>query len=92
MTSLIRHLSHVPSLYHPAASVHLGQSKQCCSCTCEDARYVCGEDGFACIDPDAECVDDDDIDEDNVGCFQHAIGDSYCDTANNIPACGAFLT
>ena len=35
----------------------------CCSCTCVDTdSYICGENGgFACIDPTALCVDDDDI-------------------------------
>ena len=41
----------------------------CCSCTCvpptgyEDDAYTCSEQGsgFACIDPAAECVGDDDI-------------------------------
>ncbi|CAM9833718.1 unnamed protein product, partial [Hapterophycus canaliculatus] len=50
----------------------------CCECTCipddskEDDYYGCGQNnGFACIDPDAPCVDDDDITVD--------MGDS-CDT------------
>ena len=35
----------------------------CCSCTCEDTpNQRCGEyGGFACVDPSATCVDDDDI-------------------------------
>ena len=35
----------------------------CCSCTCEDTpNQECGRwGGFACIDPSAACVDDDDI-------------------------------
>ncbi len=35
----------------------------CCSCTCEDTpNQECGQSGgFACIDPQATCVDDDDI-------------------------------
>ncbi|CAN0077813.1 unnamed protein product, partial [Scytosiphon promiscuus] len=32
----------------------------CCSCTCESAEHTCGPD-YACVDPEAPCVDDDDI-------------------------------
>ncbi|CAN0191986.1 unnamed protein product [Scytosiphon promiscuus] len=35
----------------------------CCACTCTDnpgTGYQCGEYGYACIDPDAPCVNDDD--------------------------------
>ncbi len=40
----------------------------CCSCTCEDtSNQECGRSGgFACIDPEAACVDDDDITVDVV--------------------------
>ncbi|CAN0048971.1 unnamed protein product [Ectocarpus fasciculatus] len=38
----------------------------CCSCTCVDEAYECGTNGFACIDPSAECVDDDDVTADMI--------------------------
>ena len=39
---------------------------KCCECTCsrdDDDDWACSEKGagFACIDPEAECVNDDDI-------------------------------
>ncbi|CAM9194446.1 unnamed protein product, partial [Laminaria digitata] len=37
----------------------------CCECTCVDTdTFNCGDEefgGFACLDPSAPCVDDDDI-------------------------------
>ncbi|CAM9369324.1 unnamed protein product, partial [Ectocarpus fasciculatus] len=35
----------------------------CCECTCQTDSSVwgCNPDRFACIDPDAPCVDDDDV-------------------------------
>ena len=68
-------------------------SKKCCSCTCVNTeRYTCGDESeFACVDPDADCADDDDITSGNVGCIQTFIGDSICDEKNNIAACGAFV-
>ena len=35
----------------------------CCECTCVDKpNQECGRySGFACVDPDAECVNDDDV-------------------------------
>ena len=34
----------------------------CCSCTCVDTpSYTCGIAGFSCVDPSADCVEDDDI-------------------------------
>eukprot|EP00903_Cladosiphon_okamuranus_P014618 g13556.t1 len=63
----------------------------CCSCTCEDKpNQECGgRDGFACIDPDAQCVDDDDI---TVNMLEECgwvggIGNGYCDEENNKEAC-----
>ncbi|CAM9259205.1 unnamed protein product, partial [Ectocarpus fasciculatus] len=33
----------------------------CCECDCdENALYDCGYNGFACLDPNSACVDDDD--------------------------------
>ncbi|CAM9986910.1 unnamed protein product [Ectocarpus sp. 6 AP-2014] len=61
----------------------------CCSCTCEDAAFTCGGSAdFACIDPEAPCVDDDDLTADRVeNCYLPSIGDSVCDTRNNIAVC-----
>ena len=43
----------------------------CCECTCNGGgdgdEYACSRDaGFACIDPEAPCVDDDDVTVDMV--------------------------
>ncbi|CAM9548113.1 unnamed protein product, partial [Ectocarpus sp. 8 AP-2014] len=69
----------------------------CCECTCVvpwDDEYdrVCADNGygFACIDPTAPCVDDDDITVDlveNCG-YVLRMGDGYCDDENNHEACG----
>lgn len=54
-----------PNLPCPAVFSALVQDYDggdCCACTCEDTpTQTCGEGGFACIDPSAPCVDDDDI-------------------------------
>ncbi|CAN0158392.1 unnamed protein product, partial [Ectocarpus sp. 6 AP-2014] len=62
----------------------------CCECTCEgdDDDYKCMQ--FSCIDPNAPCVDDDDITVDmfdNCG-YVSGIGDGWCDSNNNKEACG----
>ncbi|CAM9603216.1 unnamed protein product, partial [Ectocarpus fasciculatus] len=51
---------------------------------------ACGQfPGFACIDPDAACVDDDDITVDMLGlCKVLRIGDGQCDNYNNKPERG----
>eukprot|EP00903_Cladosiphon_okamuranus_P008222 g7915.t1 len=63
----------------------------CCSCTCVDKpNQECGRWGwFACIDPDAQCVDDDDITVDMLEeCdWIGGIGNGYCDQGNNKEAC-----
>ncbi|CAM9510166.1 unnamed protein product, partial [Ectocarpus sp. 13 AM-2016] len=60
----------------------------CCSCTCLDDFYECGSNGFACIDPSAECVDDDDVTVDMVeNCDVRNIGDGQCDLDNNREEC-----
>ena len=48
----------------------------CCSCTCEDTpSRTCGQyGGFACIDPSAECVDDDDITVDMIDACDYVGG------------------
>ncbi|CAM9609201.1 unnamed protein product, partial [Ectocarpus fasciculatus] len=70
----------------------------CCECTCEPrlledtyGTYRMGCDsnfGFACIDPDAPCVDDDYV---TVGtparCDIIAMGNTRCDDANNNEEC-----
>eukprot|EP00903_Cladosiphon_okamuranus_P014629 g13565.t1 len=63
----------------------------CCSCTCEkDVDYQCREDDFACIDPSAPCVDDDDVTVDLVeNCdYVQGIGDGWCHMGNNNAGCG----
>ncbi|CAN0395131.1 unnamed protein product [Ectocarpus sp. 12 AP-2014] len=63
----------------------------CCSCTCEndeDDDYRCTN--FSCIDPNAACVNDDDI---TVDMFETCgnpsrLGDGWCDSANNNADCG----
>lgn len=67
----------------------------CCICTCSalqgDDDYACSEDAsdYACIDPAAPCVDDDDITIEIVeNCFPGSIGNGYCNHYNNKPECG----
>eukprot|EP00903_Cladosiphon_okamuranus_P005789 g5736.t1 len=69
----------------------------CCSCTCVppedsgDDDYACGDSDinpFACIDPNADCVNDDDIAVDMVeNCYPGSIGNGYCDHYNNKAVC-----
>ena len=77
----------------------------CCECTCvSTANYTCGDDfhgGYACIDPRAECVDDDDItsvpefrynpysERASSACFDAVMSDGDCDPNNNNEECGA---
>lgn len=70
----------------------------CCECTCEDrpgtdtvSEIICGEGArFACIDPEAPCVEDDDITADmEDGCgYLVGIGNGHCDQGNNKEVCG----
>ena len=74
----------------------------CCQCTCVSNRDIlCGEAfGFACIDPLAPCVDDDDVTalpEDDftytgssttLGCVPDYFSDGLCDMPNNNEDCG----
>ncbi|CAM9566132.1 unnamed protein product, partial [Ectocarpus sp. 4 AP-2014] len=68
----------------------------CCECTCQnpwgdDDDWICSPSGsgFACIDPAASCVDDDDITADMVeNCDTSDLGDGYCDQDNNNEICG----
>ncbi|CAM9608575.1 unnamed protein product, partial [Ectocarpus fasciculatus] len=68
----------------------------CCECTCQnpwdyDDDYVCSKDGsgFACIDPTASCVDDDDITAEIAqNCDTSDLGDGRCDQDNNNEICG----
>ncbi|CAM9555644.1 unnamed protein product, partial [Hapterophycus canaliculatus] len=60
----------------------------CCACTCESAEFSCGD--FACVDPDAPCVDDDDITiavAENCG-SPSDIGNGVCEQYNNKAECG----
>ena len=79
----------------------------CCQCTCVSTEdYTCGDDhhgGYACLDPSAPCVDDDDITtlpEFNYGtysrsstkaCYTFAMSDGDCDPTNNNEECGASI-
>ncbi|CAM9139733.1 unnamed protein product, partial [Ectocarpus sp. 12 AP-2014] len=68
----------------------------CCECTCvsrrDDEEWACSSDGsgFACIDPTAPCVDDDDITIDMVEIcgYVRGLGDGWCNEENNNEACG----
>lgn len=75
----------------------------CCSCTCVDTvHYRCGSEhhgGFACLDPGAPCVDDDDVTalphaeytsysgRPSSLCFESGISDGDCDPSNNNEDC-----
>ncbi|CAM9833989.1 unnamed protein product, partial [Ectocarpus sp. 12 AP-2014] len=63
----------------------------CCECTCEDTpNNKCGRwSGFACIDPEAPCVDDDSFTVDMIdNCdYPGGIGDGWCDEDNNNELC-----
>ncbi|CAN0304599.1 unnamed protein product [Ascophyllum nodosum] len=57
----------------------------CCECTCVDTTSnACGDEGFACIDPEAPCVEDDDV---TSVCIDLYSGDGYCDSINNAAEC-----
>ncbi|CAM9217893.1 unnamed protein product [Ectocarpus sp. 8 AP-2014] len=68
----------------------------CCECTCDPSLGtsddLCKSDSFyACIDPLAPCVDeDDDITADMFHEYQrwHQFGDGLCDQENNVPEYG----
>lgn len=68
----------------------------CCECTCDPTKNFWDDDGacgrwslFACIDPAAECVDDDSVTADMIDiCSTGNIGDGYCSPSNNSPECG----
>lgn len=76
----------------------------CCECTCVDTlEYRCGSEhhgGYACLDPRAPCVDDDDVttlpESENFSysgrpsslCFEGGIADGDCDPSNNNEECG----
>ncbi|CAN0344666.1 unnamed protein product [Pylaiella littoralis] len=66
----------------------------CCKCTCVDIPgtgtspdTICGQySGFACIDPEAYCVDDDDVIVADINVvFPDLVGDGFCDESNNKP-------
>lgn len=48
---------------------------------------ICGQySGFACIDPEAYCVDDDDVIVADINVvFPDLVGDGFCDESNNKP-------
>lgn len=54
-----------------------------------DAYGPCGVEGFACIDPGAECPNDDDIEYSTVlNCIPNYLGDGLCDFQHNNVVCG----
>ncbi|CAM9899020.1 unnamed protein product, partial [Ectocarpus fasciculatus] len=55
----------------------------CCECTCEnehDEKWRCII--FSCIDPNAACVNDDDVTVDMFENCPKFIGDGWCDEEN----------
>ena len=69
----------------------------CCECTCvSSVEYTCGENGgYACIDPSAPCVDNDDVTElpsFEISCITQYIADGDCDAENNFEECGKSCT
>ncbi|CAM9751140.1 unnamed protein product [Ectocarpus fasciculatus] len=62
----------------------------CCECTCEDGEFTCGQYyGYACIDPGADCVDDDAVTVDMMeNCYDPGrIGNGVCDNLQNNEQC-----
>lgn len=76
----------------------------CCECTCESGTlFACGDGGYACINPRAPCVDDDDYtpvdsDDESLGytttffCETGYISDGDCDAINNKADCGTLVS
>lgn len=66
----------------------------CCECTCTDGEaFACGQyNQFACIDPEAPCVNDDDFTVDMMeNCeWPIGIGNGHCNDGNNNPECSKF--
>lgn len=64
----------------------------CCECNCDDSgelMNVCGQAGYACIDPNSACVGDDDYLEE--ACTDISTrGDGSCDRDNDVEGCGVF--
>ena len=92
----------MPSIvvFHRASDYDGGD---CCECTCvSTVDYTCGthhHGGYACLDPSAPCVDDDDIttlpdyeytsaSQSTSTCFEAVLGDGDCDPINNNEDCG----
>lgn len=68
----------------------------CCSCTCTDDAFQCGNSGFDCDDPATECFGEfdpiyttytDGNAEDEAGCTPSWISDGFCDSINNTDEC-----
>ncbi len=62
----------------------------CCECTCNESGNCSGYNNFACIDPEAPCVDDDSFTVDmmeNCG-SPSGFGDGWCQEENNTEECG----
>ena len=60
----------------------------------DDDDYICSPNsGFACIDPTAACVDDDDattLSIPSAYCIDEFSADGDCDGVNNNDGCGAW--
>lgn len=56
----------------------------------ESAGITCGGSGFACIDPGAPCVDEDDFTVESCSDID-AVGNGKCDDGNNKPDCGTYV-
>lgn len=54
----------------------------CCHCDCVDgADFICGDDGFSCIDPTSECINPSAA---YPNCSQYwTVGDGTCDWESN---------
>lgn len=84
----------------PNASAYDGGD--CCECTCENTlSYTCGDSVYACIDPSATCVDDDDVETftyinpgytTEFSCNTGWLSDGLCDLINNIEDCGTSIS
>ena len=67
----------------------------CCECTCVSTDdFTCGQNGgFACVDPSAACVDEDDVTTLSTfdqACVDGFVADGDCDRPNNTEECGKY--
>lgn len=77
----------------PSSVLSAYDGGDCCSCTCVPTTDNACKLGFACVDPEAACMNDDDITVDmfdNCG-WVLSIGNGYCDQDNNNAECGTYV-